>query len=124
MGIQDNINHLDQQIDDLKQLLVENHYMNPEQEVELESLIAKAIKFGELCAKRDAEKQWTSISDQKPEQGQKVLLFRPHANKKPHGDPIVKIAKYIGDGLFIGSHFEHLITHWMPIPEYPLQEKK
>ena len=42
------------QIEGQKQKLSEDHYMNPEQEDELEELIASAIKFGELCAQRDS----------------------------------------------------------------------
>ena len=50
--INDQIEFIDHEIENLKSLISENHYMNPEQEDELEDLIAKAIKFGELCAQR------------------------------------------------------------------------
>ena len=57
MDIQETIDIRYEEIEGLKQNLSEDHYMNPEQEDELEELIAKAIKFGELCAKRDAKAQ-------------------------------------------------------------------
>lgn len=55
MDIQEIIDFQYQEIEGLKQILSEDHYMNPEQEDELEELIAKSIKFGELCAQRDAK---------------------------------------------------------------------
>lgn len=57
MDIQETIDIRYEEIEGLKQKLSEDHYMNPEQEDELEELIAQAIKFGELCAKRDAKAQ-------------------------------------------------------------------
>ena len=57
MEIQGTIDIRYEEIEGLKQNLSEDHYMNPEQEDELEELITKAIKFGELCAKRDAKTQ-------------------------------------------------------------------
>ncbi|GEM_PF-4342421 len=57
MNIQETIDIRYEEIEGLKQKLSEDHYMNPEQEDELEELIAQAIKFGELCAKRDAKAQ-------------------------------------------------------------------
>ena len=57
MDIQETIDLRYEEIEGLKQNLSEDHYMNPEQEDELEELITKAIKFGELCAKRDAKAQ-------------------------------------------------------------------
>lgn len=57
MDIQETIDIRYEEIEGLKQNLSEDHYMNPEQEDELEELIAQAIKFGELCAKRDAKAQ-------------------------------------------------------------------
>lgn len=55
MDIQEIIDFQYQEIGGLKQKLSEDHYMNPEQEDELEELIAESIKFGELCAQRDAK---------------------------------------------------------------------
>jgi len=58
---------------------------------------------------------WISVSDKMPEQGQKVLVFRPDAHNHPHKDPNFKICTYAGADIFINSHFEHTITHWKPI---------
>lgn len=63
--------------------------------------------------------RWIDINERVPEQGQKVLIYRPFAHEKPHGDPNIKIATYCGDGLWINAHFEHVITHWMPIISPP-----
>lgn len=57
MEIQEAIDIRYEEIEGLQQKLTEDHYMNPEQEDELEELITKAIKFGELCAQRDAKAQ-------------------------------------------------------------------
>lgn len=54
MELQEIIDIQYDQIEGQKQKLSEDHYMNPEQEDELEELIASAIKFGELCAQRDS----------------------------------------------------------------------
>lgn len=57
MEIQEAIDIRYEEIEGLQQKLTEDHYMNPEQEDELEELITKAIKFRELCAQRDAKAQ-------------------------------------------------------------------
>ena len=79
MDIQETIDIRYEEIEGLKQNLSEDHYMNPEQEDELEELIAKAIKFGELCAKRDAKAQavpeWKDCELEKPNDGQKCLVI-------------------------------------------------
>ena len=78
MEIQETIDIRYEEIEGLKQKLSEDHYMNPEQEDELEELIAQAIKFGELCAKRDAKAQAVpegfETAIQPPEEGQKVII--------------------------------------------------
>ena len=68
--------------------------------------------------------EWIKCSDEMPEQGQKVLVFRPHAHEKPYKDPNYKICTYAGEDIFINSHFEHEITHWMPLPKPPTKECK
>lgn len=79
MDIQETIDIRYEEIEGLKQNLSEDHYMNPEQEDELEELITKAIKFGELCAKRDAKAQavpeWISVQDKLPKFQQEVLIL-------------------------------------------------
>ena len=81
-----------------------------------------------LRAKRDckaqAVQQWISVKDEMPEQGQKVLVFRPYAHEKPYKDPNYKICTYAGEDIFINSHFEYEITHWMPLPKPPTKECK
>lgn len=74
------------------------------------------------AAKAQAVQQWISVKDEMPEQGQKVLVFRPHAHEKPYKDPNYKICTYAGEDIFINSHFEHEITHWMLLPEPPTKE--
>ena len=71
------------------------------------------------AAKAQAAQQWISVKDEMPEQGQKVLVFRPHAHEKPYKDPNYKICTYAGEDIFINSHFEHEVTHWMPLPKQP-----
>lgn len=63
--------------------------------------------------------QWIDVNERMPEQGQKVLIYRPFSHEKPHGDPNFKIATYCGEGIWINSHFKHEITHWMPITSPP-----
>lgn len=67
------------------------------------------------AAKAEAGLRWTDINERMPERGQKVLIYRPFAHEKPHGDPNIRIATYCGEGVWINSHFEHVITYWMPI---------
>ena len=76
------------------------------------------------AAKAQVVQQWISVKDEMPEQGQKVLVFRPHAHEKPYKDPNYKICTYAGEDIFINSHFEHEITHWMPLPKPPTKECK
>lgn len=59
--------------------------------------------------------QWVDTNERMPEQGQKVLIYRPFAHEKPHDDPNIKISTYCGEGLWINTHFENVITHWMPL---------
>ena len=71
------------------------------------------------ASKAEAVLQWIDVNERMPEQGQKVLIYRPFAHEKPHGDPNIKIATYCGEGLWINSHFEHVITHWMSLISPP-----
>lgn len=59
--------------------------------------------------------RWIDVNERMPEQGQKVLIYRPFAHEKPHIDPNIKTATYCGNEIWMGSHFEHVITHWMPL---------
>lgn len=75
-------------------------------------------------AKANAVPGWISVQDGMPEQGQKVLVFRPHAHEAPQKDPNHKICTYAGEGIFINSHFEHEITHWKPLDNPSSGESK
>ena len=77
----------------------------------------------EQAAKAQAVQQWISVQDRMPEQGQKVLVFRPDAHNHPHKDPNFKICTYAGADIFINSHFEHVITHWKPL-ESPIEAQE
>ncbi|MDV2454018.1 DUF551 domain-containing protein [Acinetobacter towneri] len=74
-------------------------------------------------AKAQAVPEWISVQDRMPEQGQKVLVFRPDAHNHPHKDPNFKICTYAGADIFINSHFEHVITHWKPL-ESPIEAQE
>lgn len=76
-----------------------------------------------LAAKAQAVPEWISVQDRMPEQGQKVLVFRPDAHNHPHKDPNFKICTYAGADIFINSHFEHVITHWKPL-ESPIEAQE
>lgn len=75
------------------------------------------------AAKAQAVPEWISVQDRMPEQGQKVLVFRPDAHNHPHKDPNFKICTYAGADIFINSHFEHVITHWKPL-ESPIEAQE
>ena len=75
------------------------------------------------AAKAQAVPEWISVQDRMPEQGQKVLVFRPDAHNYPHKDPNFKICTYAGADIFINSHFEHVITHWKPL-ESPIEAQE
>lgn len=57
MDIQNNIDCLYAEIEELQQEITEGNFMTPDQEEQLELLITKSIKFGELCAQRDANEK-------------------------------------------------------------------
>ncbi|QHJ83841.1 MAG: hypothetical protein [Bacteriophage sp.] len=62
---------------------------------------------------------WISVKDRLPEDGQEVLVYRPHAHLKPAKDKNMKICKYIArDDNFLGSM--HEVTQWQPLPDEPL----
>lgn len=82
-----------------------------------------AFRAGWLAAQAQAVQGWISVQDRMPEQGQKVLVFRPDAHNHPHKDPNFKICTYAGADIFINSHFEHVITHWKPL-ESPIEAQE
>ena len=64
---------------------------------------------------------WVACSERMPEEGSKVIVFRPRASES--NDPTVKTATYKG-----GREYYHGFdcycepTHWMPLPAAPQQE--
>lgn len=66
---------------------------------------------------------WVACSERMPEEGSKVIVFRPRAEES--NDPPVKTATYKG-----GREYYHGFdcycepTHWMPLPAAPQQEVK
>ncbi|MCM6993509.1 DUF551 domain-containing protein [Enterobacter roggenkampii] len=64
---------------------------------------------------------WVACSERMPEEGSKVIVFRPRASES--NDPPVKTATYNG-----GREYYHGFdcycepTHWMPLPAAPQQE--
>lgn len=64
---------------------------------------------------------WVACSERMPEEGSKVIVFRPRADES--NDPPVKTATYKG-----GREYYHGFdcycepTHWMPLPAAPQQE--
>ncbi|MDH0828105.1 DUF551 domain-containing protein [Acinetobacter johnsonii] len=118
MEIQETIDIRYEEIEGLKQNLSEDHYMNPEQEDELEELITKAIKFGELCAKRDAKAQaapeWISVNDKMPDEGDEVFVHH-----YGHIVQATKDQKYSGGfkqrNCYGWEAVSYYISHWMPM---------
>ena len=113
MEIQEAIDIRYEEIEGLQQKLTEDHYMNPEQEDELEELITKAIKFGELCAQRDAKAQavpkWISVKDNLPPANILVLgMSQTRSN-------IFNIYNVMA----LDEFEEADVTHWMPLPDAP-----
>ena len=114
-------------IQKIKELALANGFSLKEQasgNMDLHSYVYEFANAIEQAAKAQAVQQWISVKDEMPEQGQKVLVFRPHAHEKPYKDPNYKICTYAGADIFINSHFEHVITHWMPLPNPPTKECK
>ena len=88
--------------------------------IQLKPVIEIFFNKGMEIGKAQAVPEWISVQDRMPEQGQKVLVFRPDAHNYPHKDPNFKICTYAGADIFINSHFEHVITHWKPL-ESPIE---
>lgn len=81
-----------------------------------------------LVLKKEIEKlraqlpRWIPVTERLPEDPvKKVLVFVPHT----HGD-IVDAGRYLGaDGWVLeGWHLtQNAVTHWMPLPEPPKEER-
>ena len=106
------------EIQKIKELALANGFKLKEQadgSMDLNAYVYDFANAIEQAAKAQAVPEWISVEDRMPEQGQKVLVFRPDAHNHPYKDPNFKICTYVGADVFINSHFEHTITHWKPI---------
>jgi len=72
---------LDSQITQISNDFAETYYFDNEQQEELEMLVAKCMKLGELyerkkwqAAKAQAVPEWIETAIQPPEEGQKVII--------------------------------------------------
>lgn len=104
-------------------------YDQCQEEYEKENMCMYQWQFPLMVLKRQQEKikelegklisvldqQWIDIKNHKPDKGEKVLVFRPYAHREPYRDPNHKICTFAYEEVFINSHFEHKVTHWMPL---------
>lgn len=67
-------------------------------------------------AERNAQPQWISVKDRLPEDGQGVLV----TTGKGGG---TTATYFNGDGFYNGHLEDVVITHWMPLPPKPEEEK-
>lgn len=137
---------LDGEIDQISNYLSETHYFDNEQKEELELLVAKAMKLGELyerkkwqAAKAQVVPKWISVEDKLPE-----LKEHTWRTALPVNVMIDGYGQYLcypcqdGNGVFYWADAtcygndkgEHPIkcdrdtevlnvTHWMPLPDAP-----
>lgn len=79
---------------------------------------------GELCIFAEglikkAKPQWIPVTERLPERNTEVLVCDTK-------EDFVSVWEYIGDGLWFGNEIiwaTEDITHWMPLPESPKEEK-
>lgn len=107
---------LDGEIDQISNYLSKTHYFDHEQEEELELLVAKAMKLGELyerkkwqAAKALAVPQWISVKDELPPANILVLGM----SQTPRN--IFNIYNVMA----LDEFEEADATHWMPLPAAP-----
>ncbi|GEM_PF-2427636 len=107
---------LDGEIDQISNYLSETHYFDNEQEEELELLVAKAMKLGELyerkkwqAAKAQAVPEWISVNDKLPPANILVLGM----SQTPRN--IFNIYNVMA----LDEFEEADVTHWMPLPDAP-----
>lgn len=102
------------------------HILALQKEIEgLRSQNEQLREAAALVAKESAElleRRWIPVEERLPEDPvKKVLVFVPHT----HGD-IVDAGRYLGaDGWVLeGWHLtQNAVTHWMPLPEPPEEER-
>jgi len=60
--------------------------------------------------------RWISVEDRLPEEGEWVLIFGPGYH--------VPLEGFLISGAWIDDQFERrTVTHWMPLPEPPKEDK-
>ncbi|WP_336018863.1 DUF551 domain-containing protein [Acinetobacter lwoffii] len=104
---------LDNEISQLENAFIDRHFLTDSEAGELETLIAKAMKLGEMYALQKAQaEQWISVEDQLPEEGQRVIVYGDYG---------------CGESSMIEAFNHYLykrqgITHWMPRPIGPIKK--
>lgn len=88
----------------------------------IEKLTARCARYAEEIAVAQERQRWIPVTERLPEDPvQKVLIFVPH----PHGN-IVDVGRYLGaDGWVLEGWYltQSSVTHWMPLPEGPEEER-
>ena len=88
----------------------------------IEKLTDRCARYAEEIAVAQERTRWIPVTERLPEDPvQKVLIFVPH----PHGD-IVDVGRYLGaDGWVLEGWYltQSSVTHWMPLPEGPEEER-
>lgn len=104
---------LDNEISQLENAFIDRHFLTDDEAGELETLIAKAMKLGEMYALQKVQaEQWICVEDDLPEDRSTVLVWGDYGCDK---------AAYTG----IFDHFLYKrqgITHWMPRPIGPVKK--
>ena len=82
----------------------------------------KAVPKDNYCLYWEHRTDWIPVAERLPEDPvQKVLIFVPHI----HGN-IVDVGRYLGaDGWVPEGWYltQNAVTHWMPLPEPPKEER-
>lgn len=110
---------LDSQITQISNDFAETYYLDNEQQEELEMLVAKAMKLGELYerqkwqAKAQAVPGWVSVEDKLPIDGQDVIAFDAIKHCVFKGGEFLQ--GYIESDT--GHEYEEPVevTHWMAV---------
>ena len=88
----------------------------------IERLTDRCAQYAEEIAVAQERTRWVPVDERLPEDPvQKVLIFVPH----PHGN-IVDVGRYLGaDGWVLEGWYltQSSVTHWMPLPEPPEEER-
>lgn len=88
----------------------------------IEKLTDRCARYAEEIAVAQDRTRWIPVEERLPEDPvQKVLVFVPH----PHGN-IVDAGRYLGaDGWVLEGWCltQSSVTHWMPLPEPPEEER-